>query len=308
MCCCRTSQLCGRRSTLIADNSTWAGSYLAALSYEYAVKREQATLERIGIFLRGMHFYFQVTGQPGLPARCVNRDGGIVDPPMKSHPYRTTDGTLYYYEAEPAKGGFNQIAAGYAALMRLVYPDLPADLQKLARQDITDLVLQVIDHDYHATYADGSRTKYGDMTPLVGTVGVPFNAQVAYEIVALGFSFPPDDPQQRQRIVDQFRRLRGEHHVYYEEPWSLVQPQRVAASPLVKGMNDRNHAINAAFTGLTLELDFARRTNTAWNPKFMYQLGQTMYLGIGHADMPRQASATSCGLRSRMIRRSSNAS
>ncbi len=271
------------------DNSTWAGSYLAALSYEYAAKRDRATLGRIGIFLRGMHFYFQVTGQPGLPARCVNQDGGIVDPPMKAHPYKTSDGTLYYYEAEPAKGGFNQIAGGYAALMMLVYPDLPDDLKRLARQDVTDLVLQVIDHDYRATYADGSRTKYGDMTPLVGTVGVPFNAQVAYEIVALGFSFPPDDPRQRERIVDQFRRLRGEHHVYYEEPWSLIQPQRVGASPLVKGMNDRNHVVCAAFTGLALELDYARRTNTAWNPKFMFQLGQTVYLAMGHPDMPRNA-------------------
>ena len=146
----------------------------------------------------------------------------------KPDPYRTADGTLYYYEAEPAKGGFNQIAGGYAA-DDAVYPDLPDDLKRLARQDVTDLVLQVIDHDYRATYADGSRTKYGDMTPLLGTVGVPFNAQVAYEIVALGFSFPPDDANQRERIVNQFRRLRGEHHVYYEEPGAWCS--RSASAP-----------------------------------------------------------------------------
>ena len=68
-----------------------------------------------------------------------------------------------------------------------------------------------------------------------------------------------------------------------------MQPQRVGASPLVKGMNDRNHVTGAAFTGLALELNYARRTKTAWNPKFMYQLGQTVYLAIGYPDMQRNA-------------------
>lgn len=271
------------------DDSTWSGSYLAALSYEYAVKRDRQTLERICRFLRGMHFFFEVTGQPGLPARCVNRADGIVDEPMRAHPYRAADGTLYYYEADPAKGGYNQIAGGYAALMMLVYADLPEDSKRLARRDIADLVLHVIDHDYHATDRDGVPTTYGNMTPLVGTMGVPFNAQVAYEIVALGYSFPPDDPAERERIIEQFRRLRGKHHAYYEDPWALVQPQRVGITPFVKGMNDRNHVNNAAFTGLALELDFARRHSQPPDKKFIYQLGQTMYLGLQHSDMERHS-------------------
>jgi hypothetical protein len=270
------------------DNSTWAGSYLAALSYEYAVKRDRLTLEHIVTFLRGMHFYFEVTGQPGFPARCVNRADGMIDPLMKSS-YTAADGTRYLYEADPAKGGFNQIAGGYAALMMLVYPDLPEPAQRLARSDVADLVLHIIDHDYQATHRDGTRSTYGNLTPLVGSVGVPFNAQVAYEIVALGYSFPPDDLARRQRIVDQFNRLRGKHHVYYEEPWSLVQPQRAGVSLFIKGGNDRNHLVNAAFFGLALELDFARRHGIDFNAKFVHQLGQTLRLTMEHPDMQRHA-------------------
>jgi len=271
------------------DASTWDGAYLAALAYEYAVKHDGDALVRLGRALRGMHFFFQVTGTPGLPARCVNRADGIVDPPMKPNRYTAPDGTVYCYEADPAKGGFNQIAGGYAAVMMLAYPDLDDELKRLVRSDVADLVLQIIDHDYRATDRHGRRTTYGDLTPLVGTIGVPFNAQVAYEIVALGYSFPPDDPAKRERINEQFRRLRGEHHVYYENPISPVQPQRVAISPLAKGMNDRNHAMQAAYTGLALEMDFARRTRSQFNEKFVYQLGQTMALGIRHPDMQRHA-------------------
>jgi hypothetical protein len=271
------------------DASTWNGSLLAAMSYEYAVKKDAATLARIGEFLRGMHFFFEVTGQPGLPARCVNRADGIIHPEMKPRPYEAADGTQYFFEADPAKGGYNQIAGGYAALMMHVYRDLSPELQRLVSDDVSDLVMHVIDHDYQPTDRDGRPTTYGNMKPLVGTQGVPFNAQVAYEIVALGYSFPPADPAKRARIADQFRLLRGEHHVYFEEPWNLVQPQRVGVSPFIKGMNDRNHVVNAAFVGLALELDYARRHGEAFNEKFMYQLGQTIALAIQHPDMQRHS-------------------
>lgn len=271
------------------DGSTWNGSYLSALSYEYAVKRDAQTLGRIVEFLQGLHFFFEVTGMPGLPARCVNRADGIVYPPMQGNRYTAGDGTQYYYEADPAKGGFNQIAGGYATLFMLAYDDLPPQAQHMARADAAALVLHLIDHNYRATHRDGRPTTYGDLTPLVGSVSVPFNAQVAYEIVALGYSFPPDDPAARERIRQAFEFLRGKHHVYYEDPWKLVQPQKIGYSNLVKGTNDRNHVANAAFVGLALELDHARRSGNEPNAKFLHQLGQTLLWTTRHPTMARNA-------------------
>jgi hypothetical protein len=256
------------------DTSTWNGALLAALSYKYAVTRHPATLDRIEELLEGLRLFFAITGQPGLMARAMTDRADLAWDDMQRA--EGPDGVMYHFRADPAKGTYNQIAGGYAALMMHAAADLPQRARRLARRDAAALVLHLVDHDYRATHRDGSRTTYGDLTPMMGTVGVPFNAQVAYQIVALGHCFPPDDPAEKARIDEQFRRLRDKHHVYYEHPLrNLVQPQRVGASVFVKGMNDRHHVMTAAFTGLTLELHQAQRDGRPLDRKFTHQLGQT---------------------------------
>jgi hypothetical protein len=124
----------------------------------------------------------------------------------------------------------------------------------------------------------------------VGTYGVPFNAQIAYAIVATGYHFPPGDAAQKARVGREFKRLRKKHHVYYESPLRYpVVPQRVGNNPFVKGMNDRNHLMNAAFVGLTLEIDDARRNNRRLDEKFLFRLGRTMYWTMHHIQHQRNA-------------------
>ncbi len=265
------------------DSSTWNGALLAQLSFQYAATKDRRLLPLAAVVIEGLHLFFEVTGQPGLMARTVARADGIVLYDLKPNLYTAADGTQYYHQDDPAKGGFNQIACGYAAMMIHMYSDLPPEIQKLARDDIAAMVLHVIEHDYQATDRSGKRTTYGDMRPLVGSMSLPFNAQVAYLIVALGYSFPPDNPAQRERIFAEFRRLRGKHHVYYEPPWAtLVPPQKIGGSPLVKGMNDRFHVVTAAYFGLQLEFDHARRSGEPVNDKFVHQLGQTMYWAMDY--------------------------
>ena len=49
-----------------------------------------------------------------------------------------------------------------------------------------------------------------------------------------------------QPLTSKGHRLRNKHHVYYEDPRMMpLAPQQVAGGPLVKGMNDRNHVMNA---------------------------------------------------------------
>ncbi len=262
-----------------SDSSTWNGALLAALSHKYAVTRDAETLQRINQLVWGMSFFFEVTGKPGLPARNVVRADGLVQ--AGQSPYDAADGTRYFYLADPAKGTFNQIAAGLAAVMMYAEPDLPPETQRLLKIRLAEFVIHLVDHEYHITGADGKRTKYGDLTPLIAGVGVPFNAQVAFQIVFLGQVFVWHDAALRERIAHQYHRLREKHHVYFEQPWkSLIQPQRVAASPLVKGMNDRNHAISAAFTGLLLERYQATCDGRGIDETFVYRLGQTLYWGM----------------------------
>ncbi|MDA7978666.1 MAG: hypothetical protein MPJ50_07845 [Pirellulales bacterium] len=262
-----------------SDSSTWNGALLAALAHKYAVTHDAETLRRVNQLLWGMNFFFEVTRKSGLPARnVVHADGMVL---AGQTPYDAPDGNRYFYLADPAKGTFNQIAIGLAAVMMYVESDLPEPTRAMLRTRLAEFVLHLIDHDYHITGADGKRTSYGDLTPVFAGVGVPFNAQVAFHIIYLGQIFAPQDATQRQRIADQYRRLRDKHHVYFERPWkSLIQPQRVAASPIVKGMNDRNHAINAAFSGLLLERYQAARDGRGIDETFVYRLGQTMYWGL----------------------------
>ena len=258
------------------DNATWHGAFLAAMCYKYAVTKDQQTLALIGRLIEGLHLFIEVTGQPGLAARCVLE----IDAPAgkAKHRYDSPDGRTFYYRSEAAKGTYNQVAGGYAALMMHVYKDLPAEQKKMARDDLAAMVLHLIDHNYKLTEKDGKPTKYGKMTPIVGSVGVPFNAQVAYSIVATGHHQLPADASENKRIRRAFNYLRDKHHVYYQSPLRhLVRPQRVGNSVFVKGMNDRNHVLNAAFVGLALEVNDARRNNRALDEKFLFRLGRTMY-------------------------------
>jgi hypothetical protein len=115
--------------------------------------------------------------------------------------------------------------------------------------------------------------------PRVGPQSVPFNAQVAYMIVAggagLGVNAPNADPAAVRRVRAAFEDLRAKHHVYYEAPGRLIQPQRVGSSPIVKGMNDRQHVFAAGFASLWLEWELAKRSNSAADGRFLYEMGQT---------------------------------
>lgn len=265
----------------LRDMSTWNGSVMAALSFKYAVTREPETLRRLGQLVRGMHFFFEVTGIPGLMARAIHptrwpneTDYGRMDE------YVAPNGRKWYYIGDPAKGGYNQIAGGYAALMMFAYKDLPPEIQKLAHADMTAMIVHMVGNGWKAQGKTGPTT-YGDLTPVVANRGVPFNAQIAYELVALGHYNLPPNPQQAALIENEYRRLRIKHHCYYEYPRNLlVLPQRIGGSPFVKGMNDRNHVINAAFIGLLLDIDWARRAKVPYDGTFVHQLGQTMVLGM----------------------------
>ena len=258
-----------------ADSSTWNGAALAALSYKYAVTKDEATLKRIEQLVDGLHFYQKVTGYPGLLARCVVQS----DAPRSkcNRRFQDEDGTVYYYRTDPAKGTYNQVIAGYCAMFMLVGDALPGRVSRQARIDLGALVWHVIKHNYKLTEADGDKTPYGDLTPLISVKSVPFNAQLAYMMVAAGYHFPPDDPTLKQMYWQEFKRLRIRHHVYYEDPRThLICPQRVGANPIVKGMNDRNHVLNAAYTGLMMELIRAEQRGVKPDHKFIFQLGRTV--------------------------------
>jgi hypothetical protein len=68
------------RSFPSRDSSTWNGALLAQLSIQYAATKDRRLLARAAELIRGLHLFFEVTGQPGLMARPSTRpDDVLVD-------------------------------------------------------------------------------------------------------------------------------------------------------------------------------------------------------------------------------------
>lgn len=270
------------------DVSTWNGALLAAMSYKYAVTRDPETLALIIEIVDGLHLCQQVTGRRGLPARCVVQS----DVPVlrANRKYIAPDGTVFHYRSDAAKGTFNQVIAGYALMLMLVGDDLPPDTRDRARHDMSEMVTHLLDHKFHITEADGKKTSYGDLTPLIGPISVPFNAQLAYMMVATAYQFPGHDAVAWKMARTEFKHLRQEHHVYFEDPLRVaITPQQAAGGPFVKGMNDRNHVMTAAYVGLMLELDAARKMSRLPERQFLFELGQTMAWTIQQIQSDRNA-------------------
>ena len=263
-----------------SDTSTWNGVLLSALCWKYAVTKDARTLDRIGTLLDGLEMYTKVTGKPGCYARCVAMATDRVQPSLQKFGTAKATGPRgepLIWVSDPAKGTYNQLAGGYATLMLYAYQDLPVEQQRKARQLSGDLVMHLLDGDYQIRRPDGQPTTYGDLTPLVATVGIPFNAQVAYLMVALGEQYPPADEEQKGSIEHQFYRLRSKHHAYWANPWkNPIRPQKIGGHPLVKGMNDRFHLATAAYHSLTLEMARAARENRGLDRTFMYRMGQSL--------------------------------
>ncbi|MBW3543590.1 MAG: hypothetical protein KY476_25345 [Planctomycetes bacterium] len=277
-----------RNFTFGDDIATWNGALVAALSYKYAVTKDAETLAFIADILRGLHFSQQVTGRDGLIARCVLKSDVPVAGAKRR--YVGADGAVYHFRSDPAKGTYNQVAGGYAVLMLLTAQDLPADVRQLACRDLQALAWRLVEDDYRLKDVDGDPTSYGDLTPVFAAQGVPFNAQVAYAVVAAGHHFPGEDLVRAKMIRRAFERLRNKHHVYYEDPRThLIRPQEVGASPFVKGTNDRAHVLTAAYIGVFLELEYARRNGVPPDREFLYQLGQTMDWTMRHIENDRNA-------------------
>ncbi len=274
-----------------ADAATWNGALLAALGWEYAVTKRPETLERISELLDGLHLFFQVTGQPGLPARCVYAGDEPVG--KADQLWVAPDGARYVYRGDPAKGTANQLLVGYATLLMTAFDDLPASARQRVQDDLGALVLHLVRHGWRLTRSDGKTSLHGSLRPLVLGHGVPFNAQVAYLAVAAGSRLPLPDPAERELVARELRRLRFDEHVYYEPPWRppfVVRPERIGKSRFLK-TNDLNHLVNAAFVGLALELDAARREAREPDGRLLRELGQTLLFSIEKLEQQRNSLA-----------------
>ena len=258
-----------------ADTVTWNGALLAATSYRWAVTGDPAALDFARTLLRGLEFAVEVTGEPGLPCRCVIQSDEPVGKLIRR--YRREGMKPVRFRSGAAKGTVNQVAQGLAVFQLLCGDALPDHERRRAGNLSLALADHLARHNYKLTEADGNETEYGKLTPRIGPQSIPFNAQVAYFVIAAGAAFAPADADAAavERVRREFRDLRAEHHVYYEGRGRAIKPQRVGNNPLVKGMNDRHHVLTAGYVSLLIEWELARRASAAADARFLYEMGRT---------------------------------
>ena len=259
-----------------ADTVTWNGALLAATSYRWAVTGDPAALDFARTLLRGLEFAVEVTGEPGLPCRCVTQ----ADEPVGNlvWRYRREGMRPVRFRSDAAKGTVNQVAQGLAVFQLLCADALEDHDRKRAGNLSLALADHLARHDYRLTRSrrqrDGVRQPHpadrAAVDPVQRAGGLPDGRR-------RGRVRPPPTPTPRPSSGSG-----GSSGTYGRNTTSTM---RAAAgrsnrsgwgtTPLVKGMNDRHHVLTAGYVSLLMEWELARRANAAADGRFLYEMGRT---------------------------------
>ncbi len=135
------------------------GAYLMALSYQYAVTHDEKVLENARRCVKAMLFLINVTGVPGLIARCVRRKG---DTSYGGDMKKWFDAGEYEWLGDVSS---DEVVGHFSALS--VFYDLCADENE--KEQICKALCAVVDHilenDYKLCDADGEFTRWGNWNP-----------------------------------------------------------------------------------------------------------------------------------------------
>lgn len=144
----------------ITDNDGLrTGAYLMALSYQYAVTNDEKVLETARRCVNAMLFLINVTGVPGLIARCVRRKG---DTSYCGDMPKWFDAGEYEWLGDVSS---DELVGHFSALS--VFYDLCADENEKAviRKALCSVVDHILKNNYKLLDADGQYTRWGNWNP-----------------------------------------------------------------------------------------------------------------------------------------------
>ena len=167
----------GRRLDL-ADQACWSGYLLAGLAFKVACDADPVDLERLRLVVSGMRLLHDVTGTPGLIARCVLPES-MVDVLAHHREEWSADhrGNGYCFRGNVSKDQYAGYVLGLTAAAILVG-------DREIRADCVEIIENIARH-LHAgglriRDGEGKVTRFGDLRGrILGVpIGVNSNAQV----------------------------------------------------------------------------------------------------------------------------------
>jgi hypothetical protein len=171
------------RYRTLADQAAWTGCMLAAECYRYRATGDPAALSRARLLLAGVARLHDVTGVPGLLARCIAP--GSRPAAWERGPWRQGKGRFrgLRWRGDVSKDQYPGILLGLAAV--LDYLPAPSD-RAHARRLAAAIADHLIDHGIAITGIDGETTTFGDLSShALGVVPIGTNALIALAAVAL---------------------------------------------------------------------------------------------------------------------------
>ena len=135
------------------------GAFILAMSYKYAATGDEEALRLARRSMKAMLMLINITGVPGLVARCVRRKG---DKAYCSNMSKWYDAGEYEWLGNVSS---DEVVGHFSGLS--VYYDLCADEDE--KQAISKALCAVVDHilenDYKLRDADGKYTRWGNWNP-----------------------------------------------------------------------------------------------------------------------------------------------
>ncbi len=144
----------------ITDNDGLrTGTYMMSLAYEYAVTGDKETLALARRCLKAMMLLQNVTGVPGLIARCVRRKGNTA---YGGSMPKWFDAGEYEWLGDVSS---DEVVGHFSALS--VYYDLCADENEKEQicKALCAVVDHILEHNYKLCDADGQFTRWGNWNP-----------------------------------------------------------------------------------------------------------------------------------------------
>ncbi len=165
----------------LADQACWTGYLLAALSFQHACEPSPRTLERVRHVLEGLRRLQEVTGTPGLLARCIVPAEMVEVVQHRARDWRrgVGDGS-YAWRGDASKDQYSGYLFGLTAALRLVEDE---GVQAIGRRLLAEVARHLHRGGLRIHDERGRITTFGDMRGRI--LGVPIGVNAILSLAIL---------------------------------------------------------------------------------------------------------------------------
>ncbi|MEE8142024.1 MAG: hypothetical protein V3T77_02885, partial [Planctomycetota bacterium] len=174
----------------LADQACWSGYLLAALSFQYACEPSRELLHTIRRVCRGLGLLHDVTGTPGLLARCVLPVE--LAPLVQHHPedwHSSTTHPELAWRGDVSKDQYSGYVFGWCAALLLIQD---TEVQATGQRVLRDVAHHLEAGGLRIRDGAGRVTTFGDLRGRIYGVPIGVNSVLSLAMLRSAAQFAPD--------------------------------------------------------------------------------------------------------------------